>query len=299
VEPVSIDTPREAPTPVARLDMRPIDVEALLGLEFVAVANDLAPATLALGRMTGGTLVGFAHLDHGPERGVDVVQFGERRPRDVLTELLYDTGITHDTVTWTALGPREDDRMWARSMSEAWLYILLRTPSDQGSDDEVLEAVVTSQVGPDRVMRYGDIELWVPPERIPPGMAPLGSANYSHPDDPPSTIFDAANWFMISQTAGLQVKMLLEEHQPPYAAWAYHNVLRYLQRAAAAAEEALKFIPPGADEVPVTACWTADGLDTYRCHADKLRRDNLERNAESCRVAAGEWRRTVGPTIQD
>ncbi|WP_433060017.1 hypothetical protein [Dactylosporangium sp. CS-033363] len=292
MEPVGIDTPRGPATPVATLQLTPREVEASLGVTFAEVRNDLEPATLALARIDSGTLIGFANYPNSAPEVVHVVQFGDRRPRDVLVELMFDTGITHDTVMWTALGPREDDRMWARSLSEAVLYILVNAPSAH-SDDEVIDAIGQSLAGDHGVLRHDGIELWVP------GDVRLDYRTYSRPDDPPSTILDAGTWVTIAHTASARAGTLLAEHQAPYPYQVFVDVLKSLQRIAAAAGEALKFIPPGADTPPVTTCWTATGLDVYRNHREHLDRAYLERVAADGRKAAEDWEREIGPRTQD
>ncbi|MEV4517856.1 hypothetical protein AB0K00_53960 [Dactylosporangium sp. NPDC049525] len=52
-------------------------------------------------RLTGA-LVGFAKLEDEPVGGVELVQFGEREPRDVLTDLLDETHLTFDRVVLAA-----------------------------------------------------------------------------------------------------------------------------------------------------------------------------------------------------
>ncbi|MFC5004849.1 hypothetical protein ACFPIJ_44365 [Dactylosporangium cerinum] len=102
-----IDTPRGAPEVIAKLALERADVERRFGLRFAPVDNDLSPAVMALGRLAGGTLIGFAKVELDPSPGVEVVQFGgpAPEPRDVVSELLEDTGLTWDEVTWL-LPPR-------------------------------------------------------------------------------------------------------------------------------------------------------------------------------------------------
>lgn len=100
MDPVDIGTPRGAPEVIARLTLERADVEARFGLRFTPVANDLSPTVMALGRLSTGTLVGFAKVELDPSAGVELVRFDRRPPADVLTELLCDTGLTPDHVTW-------------------------------------------------------------------------------------------------------------------------------------------------------------------------------------------------------
>jgi hypothetical protein len=105
VEPVDIDTTRGAPEVIARLTVEQADMELRSGLRFTPVANDVSPAVMALARLSTGTLVGFAKLEYDPVGGVELVQFSEREPRDVLTELLAEGDLTFDQVSWL-LPPR-------------------------------------------------------------------------------------------------------------------------------------------------------------------------------------------------
>ncbi|GAA3239558.1 hypothetical protein GCM10010532_079550 [Dactylosporangium siamense] len=100
--PVPIDTPRGAPEVVAKLTLERADVERRFGLWFTGVDHDLSPAVMALGRLAGGTIIGFAKVELDPSPGVEVVQFAGPvpEPRDVVAELLEDTGLTWDEVTW-------------------------------------------------------------------------------------------------------------------------------------------------------------------------------------------------------
>lgn len=100
MEPVDIDPPRGPLEPVARLTVDKMELERRFGLRFVPVENDLAPAVLARARLSDGTLVGFARLLHDTASGVEVWQYAEREPRDVLIQLLDETGLTHEQVAW-------------------------------------------------------------------------------------------------------------------------------------------------------------------------------------------------------
>jgi hypothetical protein len=293
VEPVDIGTPRGAPEVIAKLTVDRVDLELWFGLRFTPVENDLSPAVMALARLSTGTLVGFAKLEYDPQGGVDLVQFGEREPRDVLIELLYETSLTHDQVSWL-LPPRaqQDPRMWARTLDEAYLYFLLHAGQEY-TDDEVLDGIQISHVGDERVMRFAGIELWVPAK---PGWAPPDKPVYSTPEDPPSTIIDAGRWVFMAHGCGqTAVKLLTEYGGEPLDASLCAEVEENLLRAAGSFDEALKFVPPGADAVPLTACWSAAGLQFYREGAVLFQREALAAQAVQYHNAVADFRRLHGP----
>lgn len=292
MEPVDAGTPRGAPEAVAKLTVDQADLERRFGLRFTPVENDLSPAVLALARLSDGTLIGFAKLEHDPA-GVDLVQYGEREPRDVLIQLLYETGLAHEQVSWLSAPRGEDDpRMWARTFDEAYLYFLMHA-GKEWTDEEILDGIHASLVGDDTVMRFGDIELWVPIP--PPGWSPPDKPTYSAPDDPPSTIIDAGLWVSLANnSANTAVQLLNEYRGQPIDDDLYAEIEENIVRAAAAFDESLKFVPPGADTIPVTACWSPRGLQNYRESPEAFRRENLESLAAEYRQAIGTFRRQYG-----
>jgi len=291
VEPVDIDTPRPAPEAVAKLTVNGANLEVGFDLTFTPVENDLSPAHLALARLSDGTLVGFAELEYDKEVGVEVVQYGDAAPRDVVTVLLYDTGMSHDDVRWIASRPGDDDRMWARSFDEAYLYFLMRASPDW-SDEEVLDAIESSDVGEHTVMRFDGTELWVRRR----GLLDLPKPTYSLPGEPPSTIIDAGVWLSLANRSAHAGRRLLEEYRDqPMDDDLLLEIDENLMRAAAAIGETLKFLPPGADAIPVTACWSPRGLANYREAPEAFRRAVLEPVAADYQEAAAKFRDLYGP----
>jgi hypothetical protein len=291
VEPVDIDTPRPAPEAVAKLTVNAANLEVGFDLTFTSVENDLSPAHLALARLSDGTLVGFSELEYDNEVGVDVVQYGDAAPRDVVTVLLYDTGMSHDDVRWIASGPGGDNRMWARTFGEAYLYFLMHSPRDW-SDEEVLDAIQSTVVGDDTVMRFGGAELWVRRR----GVWDTEKPTYSLPDDPPSTIIDAGVWLMLANRSAQAAMQLLNEYRgEPMDDDLLLEIEENLLRAAAAIGETLKFLPPGVEVIPVKACWSAGGLPIYRQAPEMFRRATLEIAAAEYRQAVVNFRDSYGP----
>jgi hypothetical protein len=291
VEPVDIDTRRGTPEVIAKLTVDVSDMERRFGLRFAPVANDLSPAVMALGRLSTGTLVGFARLAHDPAGpGVDLVQFGEREPRDVLIELLHDTGLTHDQVSWT-LPPRgqEDTRLWARTTGEAYLYFLMHAGPELGTDEEVLDAIRIHLISPahNQTMRLGDTVLWVPP--VPPDL-PLGRHIYSAPGQPPSTLIDAGQWTLLAYRCGQTAAQLMREYADEFDADMFEELDENLMRAASSFDEAVKFAPAGTERIPVTACWTPQGLQVYRDAPQLFERATLAHQAVQHHQAVADLR---------
>lgn len=103
MEIVPSDTPRE-PTAqaLAKLRLSVTDLETRFGLRFEPVDHDLGPASLALARLSSGTVIGFARLDGDPEPGVDVYQYAHRPPSEVLAELVTEAGLDDGDLTWSS-----------------------------------------------------------------------------------------------------------------------------------------------------------------------------------------------------
>jgi hypothetical protein len=102
VEIVAFDTPREPVQALAKLRLPAADLETRFGLRFEPVDHDLGPTTLALARLSSGTVIGFARLAGDPQPGVDVYQYGNRPPSEVLAELVTEAGLAEDDITWSS-----------------------------------------------------------------------------------------------------------------------------------------------------------------------------------------------------
>lgn len=280
--------------PVAMLTLEPAELEARLGLRFSPLDDNLGPVLFAFGRLAGGTVVGFSRLIADPKPGTELHQFGNRQPRDVLTELLFETGLSHDEVSWVAAGGAwEDDRLWARSRAEAYAYILLHVQQDDPTDDPVREAE-TFEVDGDWVVRYRDIVVHLQPR--PNGQIPSGVGVYSHPEDPQSTVIDPGGWMFIASQAEAEARDLLLGFGPrAIDAREYWQVSDLLVQAAGSAAEALRFLSPGVDELPVRAFWTPLGLRMLRQNPHAFNRGVLEAKSAEYRTAIDEFTRVYGP----
>lgn len=217
----------------------------------------------------------------------------------MLIETLFETGITHEQVIrQPGLRAQPDaPRRWARSIGEAYLYILRNAPHDHGTDTEVLDAVRIKHFveGENRVMRYRNLELWVPalPADLPPG-----PHVYSAPSQGPSTLIDAGEWGLLAHQSGQEAVRLMEEYGRELDTALYFELNENLTRAASSFDEALKFVPPGADAIPVSACWTALGLQVYREGAPLFQRANLEQHGAKYHAARDSLRARFGSVFE-
>lgn len=279
---------------VAKLTLEPAELQARLGLQFSQLDDNLGPVRFALGQLEGGTVVGFSRLIDDRKPGTDLYQFGDRPPRDVLSELLFETGLNHDEVSWVAAAQAwEDDRLWVRSRAEAYAYILLHTPLDDPTEDPV-RAAENFEIDGDWVVRYRDMVVHLQPRSN--GQIPSGVGVYSHPDDPPSTVIDPGGWMFIASQAEAEARALLLGFGPrAIDAREYWLVYDLLVQAAGSATEALRFLSPAVDELPVRVFWTPLGQRMLRQNPEAFNRGVLAAKAAEYRDAIEEFTRVYGP----
>jgi hypothetical protein len=86
--------------------------------------------------------------------------------------------------------------------------------------------------------------------------------------DGPSRLVDAGQWLLASRELAEDARVLMGSDDPSAA---YDR----LRAAAAAVDEILKFVPPGADAVPDEAFWTDDGMTVRAGLPDWFERDRL------------------------
>ncbi|MEO8701019.1 MAG: hypothetical protein ABI867_13305 [Kofleriaceae bacterium] len=96
---------------------------------------------------------------------------------------------------------------------------------------------------------------------IPPGMK-FGGAR-------PSQIIDAAQFLAVADAAAKSVPANVPEADKPAARY-------WMSRAVDALEEVVKFIPAGADRVPVEALFTTTGKELYLVEPGRFRKLRLE-----------------------
>ena len=90
-------------------------------------------------------------------------------------------------------------------------------------------------------------------------------------DDRPSELLDAGEWMWLAdhittRTPGDPADVPADEREK-------HRL--DLTAATAAVEEALKFVPPGTDRVPLEALWTQRGREVYRARPGRFARGSL------------------------
>jgi hypothetical protein len=91
-------------------------------------------------------------------------------------------------------------------------------------------------------------------------------------DATPSELVDAGEWLWLADLIGGTIPA-----QPAGLTGDQREQARYdLRTAAAAVAEALKFIPPDADEVPAQALWHPRGRHLYQDQPARFRRHRLE-----------------------
>jgi hypothetical protein len=236
---------------LAKLTLEPPELHARLGLTFEEAESALGPVWFAFGQLSDGTILGFNRLIDDPHPGTEVAQYTRRRAPEVLAELLYETGLSHDQVSWLAGPPfDEDERLWARSRAEADLYLRLEAAFQNQPEDPVEDAT-EAEVDGHPVVRHRNVEIYL--------LAPAGGAT------PPSRIIDPGGWMRIAlQFAG---------------------AAQYRQ-AAEAVIEALRFVTPGKEDVPVRMFWTPVGLETLRQYPHLFNRGALEAKLAEYEAAA-------------
>jgi predicted nucleic acid-binding Zn-ribbon protein len=153
----------------------------------------------------------------------------------------------------------DTDLKLARSNAEAHLFMALRPCPTCGNRrtryrssvvriGEVLASRYVGQCPDCGAERRFEFRL---PDEIP---TPSGDTVH-YGDDRPSELVDAGQWLAHCDDMARRVpadRSRLSEDEARTARYA-------LTSAAASAEEVLKFIPPGADQVPDSAFWTAEG----------------------------------------
>jgi SMI1-KNR4 cell-wall/A nuclease of the HNH/ENDO VII superfamily with conserved WHH len=110
-----------------------------------------------------------------------------------------------------------------------------------------------------------------------PGRTPgPPSPHYGGPDDPPSVLLDAAQWLALS---GMYAQAA-DSGRPESSDWndphAWAEQVGRLTRAATTLDEVLRFLPPGAAEIPDAACWSLDGRAFRAANPQQFTRASLE-----------------------
>jgi hypothetical protein len=121
---------------------------------------------------------------------------------------------------------------------------------------------------------------------VPDGLnRPLLGYSYGYPDDGPSTIIDAGQWYSIAaansfaagELASAAAVLDAEDgvEQPWRVTDEWEEMAELLTSAVAAWDEVLRFIPEHASRVPPQAFWTATGRNIYRTDPGAFARERL------------------------
>jgi len=180
----------------------------------------------------------------------------------------------------------------ARTYAEVHAYLDLH-PCECGSDQfdraafDILEArdtgVVIRFVGVcERCGRPRNVTFRVPDR---PGLVPGSRDRFSYAEDGPSRLLDAGEWLGIAEGYGSVADVAVtvadaaldsDRFQPGE----HGAAVEYLTSAAWAVDEVLKFVPPGADQLPPEAFWTAESRSRYQAEPAEFSRERLaERRA--------------------
>jgi hypothetical protein len=186
--------------------------------------------------------------------------------------------------------------LYARTLVEAYLYISLTTSAEGLGEDvprDPREATTLTEGQDAWTLRYRDehrIELLVRYEteaearradlRFGPGV---------------SELIDAGQWL---QVAAVYARRALREGlffaQDPTGAERFQGIVEGWELARDATVEASKFLPDDADEVPVTALWTAMGTAAHQESPERFTRDRIESDIAFCRQSLDDFRRLHG-----
>lgn len=150
----------------------------------------------------------------------------------------------------------------ARTSAEAYLYMGL-TPCDICGETDFVPVggpvLVAGVLASQYAGRCG--HCGVPREfrfRLPEEIAHFAAESPRFGGDEPSELLDAGQWLGLADRIGAATPAV-----PPSDLDLRHEAWIDLRSAAAAVDEVLKFIPPGADSVPATALWSDAGRAFY------------------------------------
>ena len=164
----------------------------------------------------------------------------------------------------------------ARSHDEAMVYVVLRPCRACGEqirdiDDESAEhddAVLVEYTTTCRRCRNTDTYRF----RLPRADGGPGTAEVYYGGAEPSRIIDAGEWLEFADRVATGGPVSPAGLSPTERAQA----ARAMAAAAAAVGEVLKFIPAGADRVPLTAVWTERGRSEFAREPARMRRVRME-----------------------
>jgi hypothetical protein len=166
---------------------------------------------------------------------------------------------------------------YARTPDEALLFMGLR-PCECGAASFDLETtLLTVDGGPgvryeglcDGCRRHREFEF-----RLPDDAPDAGEEVRYGPAGVPSELLDAGEWLVYSDLVAGAARATLEADQR-YSDDELIQVHELLSAAAAAVEEAGKFLRPGADRLPDSALWTESGRLLRELLPERFERESL------------------------
>lgn len=128
-----------------------------------------------------------------------------------------------------------------------------------------------------------------------PGVPPESPYLPSYPEDGPSTLLDPGDWLATALAYGACAEQVAagaadaENDAQDDAQDDAEDIVRLLTVAAAAVDEALRFLPAGAAAVPPDAFWTATGQEVYRLDPELFGRERLIRERADRWARLGEF----------
>ncbi|MEJ3743602.1 hypothetical protein WEI85_09965 [Actinomycetes bacterium KLBMP 9797] len=119
--------------------------------------------------------------------------------------------------------------------------------------------------------------------RLPPrpGVPAESPYLFGYPEDGPSELLDAGEWFGVAEGYAAVADLAVAEVD----SGDQEDVVKLLTCAASAVDEVLRFLPAGADVLPAGALWTAASREGYARDPARFRRASLEQ------WRAERWRR--------
>lgn len=175
----------------------------------------------------------------------------------------------------------------ARTSAEAHLYLELHPCSCGEARFAPGSSVVTTDDG-DLASRYAgacprcgthrEFVFRLPQEIL----MPTGEFRYGGPD--PSQLLDPGQWAAVADAYAASVPV----DPSGLDAGERRRARAVLERAAAAVDEVLKFVPEGADEVPATAFVSERGRALYAREPGRFRRFRLAAVRDAYRGLAGQ-----------
>ncbi|MFD1539843.1 hypothetical protein [Nonomuraea guangzhouensis] len=176
------------------------------------------------------------------------------------------------------------DRGLGRSLVEAYVYLdLVAHDGDPGASRQATLARQPDGI----VVSLGALEVLVPYE------AEIGAREQDAIfGSGLSELIDPGQWILIAATyTSRALEGALFHAADPSGDHSYENVETDWRFAESALEEALKFFPPGAAELPPDACWTESGRSVAEAEPDRLTRRKLESDLAFYRRSLDDFRR--------